>query len=28
MRESVAKPLYRSMPVSFKNWYDKVRYRA
>ena len=28
MRENVAKPVYRSMPVGFKNWYDKVRYRA
>jgi len=27
-RENIAKPLYRSMPVSFKLWYDKVRYRA
>ena len=28
MREKIAKPVYRSMPVNFKNWYDKVRYRA
>lgn len=27
-RENIAKPLYRSMPVSFKLWYDKVRYKA
>ena len=28
MRENVAKPVYRSMPVSFKVWYDRVRYRV
>jgi len=27
-REKIAKPVYRSMPVSFKAWYDKVRYRV
>ena len=27
-RERIAKPLYRSMPVNFKVWYDKVRYRV
>lgn len=27
-RENVAKPLYRSMPLGIKVWYDKVRYRA
>ncbi|MBS3095217.1 B12-binding domain-containing radical SAM protein [Candidatus Woesearchaeota archaeon] len=27
-RENIAKPIYRSMPVSFKLWYDKVRYKA
>lgn len=27
-RENVAKPIYRSMPVNVKLWYDKVRYRA
>src|SRR3989338_2110934 len=27
-RENVAKPIYHSMPVSFKLWYDKVRYHA
>lgn len=27
-RENVAKPVYRSMPLSVKLWYDKVRYRA
>lgn len=27
LRENVAKPVYRSMPVGFKIWYDKVRYR-
>ena len=27
-RESIAKPIYRSMPVSIKLWYDKVRYKA
>ena len=28
IRERVAKPIYRSMPVNFKVWYDKVRYRV
>lgn len=28
IRERVAKPFYRSMPVSFKVWYDKIRYRV
>lgn len=27
-RESIAKPIYRSMPTSFKLWYDQVRYKA
>jgi radical SAM superfamily enzyme YgiQ (UPF0313 family) len=27
-RENIIKPLYRSLPVSFKIWYDKVRYRV
>ena len=27
-REELVKPLYRSMPVSIKMWYDKVRYKA
>lgn len=28
IRERIAKPIYRSMPVNFKAWYDKVRYRV
>jgi len=28
LRENVAKPLYRKMPLNIKVWYDKVRYRA
>ena len=28
IREKVLKPAYRSLPVSFKVWYDKVRYHA
>ncbi len=28
MRENLAKPLYRKMPVSFKMWYDRTRYQA
>ncbi len=28
IREKILKPIYRSMPVSFKAWYDKVRYRV
>lgn len=27
-REKIAKPIYRSMPVNFKAWYDKARYRV
>jgi len=27
-RENIAKPVYRSMPVEFKTWYDQVRYKA
>ncbi len=27
IREKIAKPLYRSFPVNFKGWYDKIRYR-
>lgn len=27
IREKILKPLYRSLPPSFKIWYDKVRYR-
>ena len=27
-RERIAKPLYRSTPVNFKVWYDKIRYRV
>ena len=27
-REEIAKPFYRSMPLSIKVWYDKIRYRA
>ncbi len=27
-REKVLKPIYRSLSVSFKTWYDKVRYRV
>ncbi len=28
IREKIAKPFYRSLPVNFKVWYDKVRYRV
>lgn len=28
MREKVLKPTYRSLPVNFKVWYDKIRYRV
>jgi len=28
IREKILKPIFRSMPVSFKIWYDRVRYRA
>ncbi|MBS3151203.1 radical SAM protein [Candidatus Woesearchaeota archaeon] len=27
-RENIAKPIYRSMPIEFKTWYDQVRYKA
>ena len=28
IRERILKKAYRSLPVSFKIWYDKVRYRV
>ena len=28
IRERILKPTYRSLPVNFKAWYDKVRYRV
>ncbi len=28
IRERILKPAYRSMPVGFKVWYDRVRYRV
>ena len=28
IRENIAKPLYHAMPVSFKVWYDEIRYKA
>ena len=28
VREKIVKPVYRSMPVEFKLWYDKIRYKA
>ncbi|MFH1451631.1 MAG: radical SAM protein [archaeon] len=28
VREKVMKPAYRSLPASFKIWYDRVRYRV
>lgn len=28
IRERILKPAYRSLPVSFKIWYDRVRYRV
>lgn len=28
IREKIMKPAFRSMPLSFKVWYDKVRYRV
>lgn len=28
IRERILKPAYRSLPVSFKIWYDKIRYRV
>ena len=27
IREKILKPAYRSLPVNFKIWYDKIRYR-
>ncbi len=27
IRERILKPTYRAMPVSFKAWYDKIRYK-
>ena len=28
IRERIAKPIYRSMPIGFKVWYDKIRYKV
>ncbi|MBT4135736.1 B12-binding domain-containing radical SAM protein [archaeon] len=28
IREKILKPTYRSLPLDFKAWYDKVRYRV
>jgi len=28
IRERILKPTYRSLPVNFKVWYDKIRYRV
>lgn len=28
IRERIAKPVYRSLPLNFKMWYDKIRYKA
>ena len=28
IRERILMPFYRSMPISFKAWYDKIRYRV
>jgi anaerobic magnesium-protoporphyrin IX monomethyl ester cyclase len=28
IRERILKPTYRSLPINFKVWYDKVRYRV
>ncbi len=28
LREKVAKPVYRSLPINFKVWYDRFRYRV
>ena len=28
IRERIAKPFYRSLPLGFRVWYDKVRYRV
>ncbi len=27
IRERILKPFYRSLPINFKVWYDKIRYR-
>ncbi len=27
IRERISKPFYRSLPINFKIWYDKIRYR-
>ena len=28
IRERILKPTYRSLPLNFKIWYDKIRYRV
>ncbi|MBT4166275.1 B12-binding domain-containing radical SAM protein [archaeon] len=28
IREKILKPTYRALPLSFKTWYDKIRYRV
>jgi anaerobic magnesium-protoporphyrin IX monomethyl ester cyclase len=28
IREKILKPVYRSLPINFKAWYDKIRYRV
>jgi anaerobic magnesium-protoporphyrin IX monomethyl ester cyclase len=28
IREKILKPTYRSLPINFKAWYDKIRYRV
>ena len=28
VREKILKPTYRSLPVPFKVWYDKIRYKV
>jgi radical SAM superfamily enzyme YgiQ (UPF0313 family) len=28
IREKILKPAYRSLPINFKAWYDKIRYRV
>lgn len=28
IRERILKPTYRSLPINFKAWYDKIRYRV
>ena len=28
LRENVMKPVYRSLPIGFKVWYDKIRYKV